>query len=393
LTRPIAVALSCGIALTLLLRTALRTLFGPGIAYLIWLLVPASLLAMMPSVQILRLLSLPAALSVSLTAISSLASGLPAAANSSGIDWRMCFVCIWAAGALIVGLGLARQQRRFVASLGVLHASGGMFRAASSGCPVAVGLFRPKVVLPVDFEARYTVEEQALILAHEHMHLRRGDLIINAAWAIARGVFWFNPLTHIASSAIRVDQELACDAAVMRDHPKSRRAYARAMLNTQLIDTPPLLGCCWQPTHPLKERIMLLKRASPRGLRSALGRVFVGIAVSAVGYGAWAVQPADIAEPSISITADSVVGEATETRYFGNVVMKVVGRSDVIPMNLTAGNAKMTAHREPGYFGDLLIEGDVNFQIGSRKFATDKATVQIYHNIRIFKMDTLRALQ
>ncbi|MGD3580303.1 M56 family metallopeptidase, partial [Xanthomonas citri pv. citri] len=42
--------------------------------------------------------------------------------------------------------------------------------------PVSVGLWRPRIVLPMDFDTRYSAAERTLILAHERLHLRRGDL-------------------------------------------------------------------------------------------------------------------------------------------------------------------------------------------------------------------------
>jgi bla regulator protein BlaR1 len=151
-------------------------------------------------------------------------------------------------------------------------------RAANpTGCPVVIGLVRPKIVVPSDFETRYAAQEQALILAHEQMHVRRGDLFVNAACALARCLFWFDPLVHLAARLIRFDQEIACDAAVMRTYPHARKCYAGAMLKTQLAQEALPLGCHWSSTHPLKERIMLLKHPPVRGLRRASGQVLIRV--------------------------------------------------------------------------------------------------------------------
>jgi hypothetical protein len=53
------------------------------------------------------------------------------------------------------------------------------------------------------------------------------------------------PLIQFAGRQLRIDQELACDAAVMRRHPKSRKLYARTMLKTQLAEAALPLGCHW----------------------------------------------------------------------------------------------------------------------------------------------------
>jgi beta-lactamase regulating signal transducer with metallopeptidase domain len=194
----------------------------------------------------------------------------------------------WAIGATIVFAGLTLQQRRFIHSLGLLASVGGnVYRAAGSvGCPAIVGLLRPRIVVPVDFDTRYTTEERELILAHERMHLRRADLVVNALLAGARCIFWFNPLVHWADRLVRFDQELACDAAVLRELPKARRTYANAMLKTQLVAEALPLGSHWSARHPLKERIMRLQSASPGRVRAAVGLLAVVVLVVAGSYGA-----------------------------------------------------------------------------------------------------------
>src|SRR6185503_20979525 len=97
-----------------------------------------------------------------------------------------------------------------------------------------VGALDPHVVVPSDFEARFDAEERVLVLAHEWAHLRRQDARVNALVALLQCAFWFNPLVHLAARAIRMDQELACDAAVIAQFPEARRRYAEAMLKTQV---------------------------------------------------------------------------------------------------------------------------------------------------------------
>jgi len=284
-----SVASSCGILLILLLRKPLRTFFGPSLAYFLWLLVPTSILVPLlpaPSTGLKTVLPVP-------FSMPSLTGHVVVVSMSSGLAWVPWLIFAWASGALLFGLRLARQQRRFIGSLGLpIRDDGGVFHATfPTGSPVVVGFVRSKIVVPSDFATRYASEEQALILAHEQMHVRRGDLITNGMWALARCIFWFNPLVHIAARLSRFDQELACDAAVMRNHPNSRKPYATAMLRAQIADDALPLGCYWRSAHPLKERIMLLKQPPARGLRRAIGRILVGTCVCLIGYGTWAVEP------------------------------------------------------------------------------------------------------
>jgi bla regulator protein blaR1 len=304
------IASSGGILLTLLFRKTLRAFFGPSVAYLLWLLPPTSLIVLMLPAPITSLTSiLPDPFSLSMT---SLASRVALVSPSTGpaLEWATWLVCAWGVGVLLLCASVVHQQRRFVAALGGLTRSDGVFRATQlMGCPVVFGVMRPRIVVPSDFDTRYAPEEQALILAHERMHVRRGDLLVIALWTVARCIFWFNPLVHIAGWLLRFDQELACDAAVMRGHPRSRKPYASAMLRTQLLDDPLPLGCHWPSNHPLKERILLLNQPPARGLRRVIGQAFVGFCVLMIGYGTWAAQ-SGAAQSSAASAADTITADS-----------------------------------------------------------------------------------
>jgi bla regulator protein BlaR1 len=290
---------SSAIIVILLLRRQLRRAFGPAVSYFAWLLVPAVVVAaLLPNT---RASGLPFAFSMELSKISALsvAYSRDAAPSVAGSVWLLR---AWGVGSALFILYVASLQYAFLRSLGALTHSRGMLRATScAGCPALVGIFRPKVILPADFEARYTLVEQSLILAHESTHLRHRDALWNALVVLIRGLFWFNPLVHLGASRFRVDQELACDAAVIRSYPNSRRAYADAMLKTQLADSLLPVGCHWHSAHPLKERIEMLKQSPPGSLRRNFGRVLVALASVLGGCLAWA------AEPTVTPTAVSTL--------------------------------------------------------------------------------------
>jgi hypothetical protein len=123
--------------------------------------------------------------------------------------------------------------------------------------------------------------------------VRCGDARINGLAALMQCVCWFNPLAHAAVFAMRIDQELACDATVAEWYPRARRAYAAAMLKAQLAPMRLPLGCAWSPrgTHPLKLRIAMLKRSLPGTRRAATGSRVVALVCVTAGCMSWAAQP------------------------------------------------------------------------------------------------------
>lgn len=153
---------------------------------------------------------------------------------------------VWLAGAVLSLAALAVAQFRLMAKA----------RRGEVG-PAVLGLLRPRVYLPADFETRFTPEEQKVIRVHERAHMLRGDPGANAIAALIQVAFWFNPATYLAIRLFREDQEMACDQSVMAEIPERRRLYAETMLKSQDVHWSPALGCAWG-RHPLEHRVEAL---------------------------------------------------------------------------------------------------------------------------------------
>jgi beta-lactamase regulating signal transducer with metallopeptidase domain len=94
--------------------------------------------------------------------------------------------------------------------------------------PVALGLFRPTIVLPgwfVETEPEAGVEAA---LAHEWTHLRRGDLWTLAASRVLLVVLFAHPLFYLFRGRLRADQEVLADAEAAG--PRGNVAYAEALV-------------------------------------------------------------------------------------------------------------------------------------------------------------------
>jgi len=293
---------SMAIVLVLLLRKPVRMRFGAHTAYLLWALVPCAVLGTLMPAPVNPLVSpVMPALIMHTTAMAA-TSGDAAPKPSNPQAW---LIAIWLSGAISMLLLQVAQQCRFTRALGRLTAEGnGLMRARTGapGCPALLGVWRPLIVLPVDFERRYDALERELILTHERVHRSRGDAQFNALAALMRCVYWFNPLLHLGVSRFRFDQELACDASVIARNPDSCRRYAGAMLKTQLADLGLPAGCHWQSSQPLKERIVMLKQPLPGRVTRRWGMSFIATVIVLSTLTAWAIQPQRNA-PSTSAAA------------------------------------------------------------------------------------------
>ena len=297
-------AFTVAVLVVAVLREPCRRLFGTERAFQLWLLPPLAVLAsQLPHAAVAERTALPALV----YAITSAGASLPVAdAGGAEFNWRGGLALVWFAGvALMVMLGLFAQWRYRQ------HLSGAtkllvpssrwpvLLAADASVGPAVVGAWRFRIVLPSDFERRYDRVEQELILAHEMAHARRRD----GCWCLLAqclaAAFWFHPLSWWALAAFRQDQELACDASVLRQHGKQRHAYAQAMLKTPSAMLALPVGCSWSPRHPLTERIAMLKLPRPDPRRQMCGvatMLLLALAVSGLAFAAS--QPAPQASSS-----------------------------------------------------------------------------------------------
>ena len=277
-----ALACSMSIVLALLLRRPVRAVFGAGAAWQLWLMVPAAMLAAaLPSIRVQQAMVVAMVPQLRIETIT-------APIHASGVfSAALLLLAAWLCGGIGTAIYFNRSQRSFIASLGQLALRDGLWYAANASAgPALLGLRDPKIVVPADFNTRYNAVEQALVIEHERRHAQRRDPLANAVIALVRCVFWFNPLVHAAASRCRFDQELACDADVMRHQRRSLKAYAAALLKTQEGAASALATCHWQSTHPLKERIMNLNQPVPIGARRLAGRLIIAGLLCATAFGA-----------------------------------------------------------------------------------------------------------
>ena len=232
--------------LVMAIRKPVARRYGANAAYALWL-APA-----------LRPL-LPPLPSEWLAERDMLLSALPDVAVSN--DWAAYGIGFWVAGAVaffswhLISYDrftrLARHKARWIRADGRIEI--GQSQAVKA--PVAFGLLWQTVMVPADFESRYSPSEQRLSITHEVTHHRRRDLAANMIALVMLALHWWNPIARAAYRAFRTDQEAACDADVLAQTlPQDRHAYGTALLKSALAN-PPLAACSAAAASTLKERL------------------------------------------------------------------------------------------------------------------------------------------
>lgn len=376
------IAGTAAIVLVLLLRRPIRAWLGVAAVYGAWLMVPAVLVA----------IAVPAAVVPAMTAPSTTVTVAqvagPAIAPLETLDPEPWLLVFWLMGVLATGWRLLRQQRRFLAGLGRLQRrpDGLLQSEGSEGLPAVVG-WRARIVLPADFEQRYEPNQQQLVLCHERVHQGRGDLWANALASVLGCVFWFNPLVHVATRRFRYDQELACDAVVLTRFPHLRRTYGDALLKTELADHPLPVGCHWFGSHPLKERIAMLKHPLPSKSRWIAGLALVAALTAGGGWTAWAAQPARIASTSTSVAGDGDLALTLKVSFDGR-------GEKVESVNVSAGQVRTFKYEQDGRAWEIALS------LTPLDDGTIKANADISHDgisqgkpVLVFKPETGAAIR
>jgi TonB family protein len=138
---------------------------------------------------------------------------------------------IWASGALAVLLRLAagmigisrlaRAAKRvedpeaaaeLAKRIGVRRVT--FVESDQVAMPITWGILRPLILLPRS-RSEWPPERMRLVLAHELIHVRQRDCLIQLMMQFACAVYWFHPLMWLGAAQFRKERERACDDGVL----------------------------------------------------------------------------------------------------------------------------------------------------------------------------------
>jgi beta-lactamase regulating signal transducer with metallopeptidase domain len=157
-----------------------------------------------------------------------------------------------------------------------------LVRCAAVDTPMLAGIVRPRVLLP---EGAPQDGALMMVLRHELVHYRRGDLLIKLLTIIACVLHWFNPAVYLAARMTNVYCELSCDAqAVRRATIDERALYSRTILDSlrRKARTASALTTNFSADkRTLKRRLTQIMdmHVRKRGLTMALGALLLTMAI------------------------------------------------------------------------------------------------------------------
>ena len=98
--------------------------------------------------------------------------------------------------------------------------------------PIIVGLFRPRIYLPIHLISDFNAADMRYMLLHELQHYRHRDAIAGYLMNFFGILYWFNPLVWYALKEMRNDREVACDTSVLKVlNENDYEDYGRTLIN------------------------------------------------------------------------------------------------------------------------------------------------------------------
>ena len=222
---------------------------------------------------------------------------------------------LWLAGAAFLwGWWLYTHRKLKQRMETAIQAAPGVFESDRPGPPFVLGFFPPRIYLPKDLAE----PNRSYVLAHEKLHLRRGDFLWKPLFFLAAAVHWFNPVLWLAWRLFCRDLEASCDEEVLGQLPqRERTGYARALLALAAPETSRLPAAFGE--HDVSRRVKgALDYRKPAVIAAAV------LVIAAGGIGLWLAADATAREglpqspPAITLSIDSREAELTAADWDGD---------------------------------------------------------------------------
>ena len=142
--------------------------------------------------------------------------------------WTFIAACIWLLGIAVLLLYAAISALRLRLRVRMaVRLEGNVYQSEFVRSPFILGVIFPRIYLPYGLPE----DAQAMVLAHERAHLRRGDQLWKPLGYLILTAYWFNPVCWLAYLLFCRDIEAACDEKVVRELGEGcKAAYSRALL-------------------------------------------------------------------------------------------------------------------------------------------------------------------
>lgn len=158
----------------------------------------------------------------------------------------------WLAGAVACVLAMCIRWRRWYRGIAAVTAPRGnrvlvlatdtamrlglrrvprLLVSRSGSGPAVYGFLRPTIIIPHRLLAAGNAENLRMVLTHEMLHIRRGDLYVSLLQFATSAAWWFHPAIWWISRRLTRERERSCDEELLAGLRCSPSEYAQCLLD------------------------------------------------------------------------------------------------------------------------------------------------------------------
>lgn len=154
--------------------------------------------------------------------------------------------------------------------------------------PMAVGYFKPLVLLPLSIVAQMDQDQLEAIIIHELSHIRRNDYLLNILKIGIETILFFNPFVWLSTRLIDTERENACDDLVLK-LTGSPLSYAQTLLELEKLKSGQqvfALAATGNKYHLLNriKRIVSMKTNNSNLKQQLFGIFLIAATVLSIGW-------------------------------------------------------------------------------------------------------------
>lgn len=221
-------------------------------------------------------------------------------------------LAIWAVGSILFLLIKMRDSHRFRRQILVGceampfdHKSIRLVKSRAVTTPLLIGIIKPVIILP---DIKMSKREQEIILSHELIHFRRGDLIVKLIVLFANALHWFNPIAYWMTRELDLLCERSCDERLVKNLNKEERKFygqtILSMLERSKFQQMQVLGLgLCDSKKRLERRLICIMKFKKMSLPVTILSVIVAVSIFGVG----SVLANEYAPPEVDSTTSSDV--------------------------------------------------------------------------------------
>ena len=196
--------------------------------------------------------------------------------------------------------------------------------------PAVYGVIRPTLVLPQALLSAKPLDELEPILAHELIHVRRGDTFAAMLQLVGQCLWWFHPFVWWANRQACSERERACDEEVLAGLTCDPAAYGQGLLDIVRLKNKlrPMLAYpgvrSVEVTTRRLEHIMQSKPSFHARTSGWSWAIVLGTALVALPGAGFAVNPASHgSEPQQPATPNATVASEVQQNDVNFVVVPI----------------------------------------------------------------------